>query len=555
MKGRGHILVGALVCALLLGAGIFGRNLFEQSEGRYGSIAAAMVRSGDWLVPHLNGIAHFEKPPLSMWAMAASMRLFGETEGAARIPGVLASLLAIAAAWRMAGGRDDPRAPWAVAFALASVLFFGMAKVVTTDIYLAACSALSLAFAVRSVESSDPRESSRALDRAALAAGFGFLVKGPVIWILTLLPAIVEALWSKRPSGVRRLFAPRRILLFSVVALPWFLAVAAREPGLLRWFVEKRTVAVLASSKGFHSGPFYFYVPVFFVGVLPAAPVLLLAGREGWRQLASSPRGRLLVLAVVLPLVVFSLSASKLATYALPVVVPTAVLAADALEFGLARRGLRASAVGLVILLSAGLAGGVFSGWFREVGPPATGWLVASSSVLLAAAIWFLWTGRRTDGERRGPRVGVLLGAQVTMFLLALPAAPLAEAHLTRVGVGKDLALALAEAGRDGRPLVSYHCFLQGLPFYTGRRALTLGWYDRDQLSEEDWGRVALADLEALDALARRRPVAVLCKTKNLKVLMQAVDSLVPVREVGRFTILRSAREEPGQAGRGAMTR
>lgn len=544
---RWGLVLGLLFCALLLSSGIFSRNLFEQSEGRYGSLAAAMVRTGDWLVPHLNGIPHFEKPPLSMWAMALSLEVFGESEGALRIPGVLAALVALAAAWRLGALGGTRRAGLSVAFLLACPLFFGMARVVTTDIYLAACAAAALAATARALGEADPRRAGRSLDLAALAAGLGFLVKGPVILVLTLLPALLEALWSKRSGGVRRLFAPRRVLLFLVVALPWFLAVALREPGLLEWFLTKRTVAVLASSKGFHSGPVYFYLPIFLVGLLPAGPLLLLAGRAGWRRLAGDGRGRLLLLAVVVPFGVFSLSASKLATYLLPLAVPVAVLAADVLELGLVRRGLLALATGVGVLVAAAVAAGYGTGWFELVGPGSTAWLMAAAVVLLGGVV-LLVAALRAEAPELGMRRA--LAVQVAALLLTMPAAPLAEPHLTRVGVGRDLALALAEAGSDGRPLVCYRCFLQGLPFYTGRTTRTLGWYDRERLSDEDWARVGLADEDELAALAAREGVAVVCQTKKVNALMEKVSGLVPVRVVGRYSILVC---EPG-AGSAAET-
>ena len=45
--------------------------LLAPELARYGSVAAEMERSGDWLVPRLNGVEHLEKPPLATWAMAA----------------------------------------------------------------------------------------------------------------------------------------------------------------------------------------------------------------------------------------------------------------------------------------------------------------------------------------------------------------------------------------------------------------------------------------------------------------------------------------------------
>jgi 4-amino-4-deoxy-L-arabinose transferase-like glycosyltransferase len=51
-----------------------------------------MLAAGDLLVPRLNGVPYFEKPPLLYWVNAASLRLFGETPWAARLPTRLAGL-------------------------------------------------------------------------------------------------------------------------------------------------------------------------------------------------------------------------------------------------------------------------------------------------------------------------------------------------------------------------------------------------------------------------------------------------------------------------------
>ena len=185
-EGRGLALLLAAALALAtLSFGLGGRGLLEPSEGRYGSIAAEMTRSGDWLVPRLNGVEHFEKPPLAMWAMALGLELFGESEAALRLPGVLAAVLCVVAAFRMADVQDVRHARWATLLTLASPLFFVLAHAVTTDVYLAACSALSLLGLATSLdERRSPRARALALSGAALAAALGFLVKGPVILVL-----------------------------------------------------------------------------------------------------------------------------------------------------------------------------------------------------------------------------------------------------------------------------------------------------------------------------------------------------------------------------------
>ena len=68
--------------------GSFG--LLEPDEGRFAQIGREMAASGDFLIPRLNGIEQFYKPPLVYWISAVGMRLFGVSEWTARLPSALA---------------------------------------------------------------------------------------------------------------------------------------------------------------------------------------------------------------------------------------------------------------------------------------------------------------------------------------------------------------------------------------------------------------------------------------------------------------------------------
>jgi 4-amino-4-deoxy-L-arabinose transferase-like glycosyltransferase len=113
------------------------RSLNEPDEGRYAEIAREMIELHDWLVPHLWYVPHMDKPPLTYWAVAVSISIFGRNEWAVRLPLALASISGVWASYlfgRALGGR---RVGVCSAIILqSSLLFFVMARMLTTDIFL-----------------------------------------------------------------------------------------------------------------------------------------------------------------------------------------------------------------------------------------------------------------------------------------------------------------------------------------------------------------------------------------------------------------------------------
>src|SRR5579862_6624405 len=84
------------------------RPLNEPDEGRYSEIAREMIETGDWTVPHFWYLPHLDKPPLTYWLVALSMKTFGQNEWAVRLPVALAGISGVWAAFllgRSLGGR------------------------------------------------------------------------------------------------------------------------------------------------------------------------------------------------------------------------------------------------------------------------------------------------------------------------------------------------------------------------------------------------------------------------------------------------------------------
>ena len=98
----------ALFAVVLWFATLSLRPLFNPDEGRYAEIPREMLASGDWAIPHLNGLLYIEKPPLQYWATAVSLSIFGQNELGARFYTALCALgtvLAAASRRGACGGR------------------------------------------------------------------------------------------------------------------------------------------------------------------------------------------------------------------------------------------------------------------------------------------------------------------------------------------------------------------------------------------------------------------------------------------------------------------
>jgi 4-amino-4-deoxy-L-arabinose transferase-like glycosyltransferase len=328
------------VAALLLAFCCLGsRGLYDPDEGRYTNVALTMLDNGDWIDPQRNAdTGHWTKPPLTYWAIAASVSAFGENAFAARLPMALSFLACIglcaASARRLAPGRES-----VAALAYMTMLMpFGASQLVTTDFLLAAWQALAMFAFVRA--RFDEAGPGRWPWLMFAAFALAFLTKGPPA-LLPLL-AVVGCAWlapSPRPMSGLQLFGG--VLLFLAIALPWFVVVSLRHEGLLAYFLGAEVVARVASNDFARHGEWYgwaeVYIPTLLLGTLPwtgrvlawarGLPAAFARWRDAAARQAEAP-ALLLALWVLLPLLVFCIARSRLPLYLLPLFVPLALVVA-----------------------------------------------------------------------------------------------------------------------------------------------------------------------------------------------------------------------------------
>jgi len=326
-----------LVLALLALAFQGTRGLWEPDEGYYVNPALAMMRSGDWLLPRLNGDIFLDKPPLVYWSIAAGMTLVGANEWGARLGHSLWFLLAALVVGQLGAEWWGRRVGITAALVYATTLLPALAaNFLTPDTILAFAVPLSWWCGWRLLTAGGARP--RALWGLALGAavGLGGLAKGPAVLVFAA-PLGIHLLLHLRPA--RLLVAPAllAVAVFLLVALPWYLHVVASVPGAAAYFLDNQILGRLVGERYERNpgwlGGFRVYLPTLLVGALPWSlfwPRWLRRSRPprlaAWlRRLPTRQIASALALWFALPLAVFFLASSRLPLYVLPLFAPLAL--------------------------------------------------------------------------------------------------------------------------------------------------------------------------------------------------------------------------------------
>lgn len=302
--------------------------LMEPDEGRNAEVAREMAQSGDFVVPHLNGLPYLDKPVLLFAASALSIRAMGAGELAARLTPLLFSLatvaLVIAFGWLRFGRTAGLVAGMMLASSPIVLVFSGIVIFDAVMMFWVSSAAIAFHLALE-------REHPGWCLAGWTAVGFAVLTKGPVGMVLPMIIALGEALALRKSP--RRLFCLSGLTVFVLLVGPWFLAVSLRHPEFPHYAFIRETFERVATDSMRRTGPWYYFLPILLLGAFPWVTVLLVGAprlAQFWRQ---RPRDEVfLMLWVLLPTLFFSISQSKRPGYILPVIPAVALLGARLLQ-------------------------------------------------------------------------------------------------------------------------------------------------------------------------------------------------------------------------------
>jgi 4-amino-4-deoxy-L-arabinose transferase-like glycosyltransferase len=321
-------------CGFLFFFGLAYFGLVGADEPRYAQVAREMLARNDWITPTLGGTPWLEKPPLYYWQAMLAYSIFGVSDWAARLPSAVDATLMVAAIYLFLK-RFRPGFELDGALITASAAgVVGFARAASTDMPLTAMFSIALLAWYAWYES----EARGYLAAFYFFLALGMLAKGPVAPFLAVAIVVIFAVAKSDYRLLWRTLWVPGVLLFCAVALPWHVAVQIKNPDFFRVFILQHNFARFGTNLYHHREPFWYYVPVALLGLIPWAVFVAVSLAETirvwWaerREMLSSEDAlnAFLVIWLAVPVAFFSFSQSKLPGYIVPALPAGTLLLAE----------------------------------------------------------------------------------------------------------------------------------------------------------------------------------------------------------------------------------
>jgi hypothetical protein len=318
-------------------------------------IARNMLVSGDWVTARLDGVAYLEKAPLVYWMMAASYKIFGVHDWAARLPLVLAVVLLCFVTYRFGRWAFNEEAGMVAGVVLATCVgLFLFTRILIPDAMLTLTITGAIWAWLRLLEPDEERAQSWAA-MMGVCFGAGLLLKGLIAVVFPVLAGLVfmgvtRQLFSRAAWKKLDLWLVAAIAV--LIAAPWHILAAANNPPTFAFSLH--------SGPGEYRGFFWFYffnehllrflnmryprdyntVPRLWfwllnlVWLFPWSAYLPVAMKQPYRELSRASRARLMAVCWIGVVMVFFTFSTTQEYYSMPIYPALALLLGSALASG-----------------------------------------------------------------------------------------------------------------------------------------------------------------------------------------------------------------------------
>jgi 4-amino-4-deoxy-L-arabinose transferase-like glycosyltransferase len=311
--------------------------LFSPDEGRYAEIAREMLANHQYIVPYLDGVIYFEKPPLMYWLVALSLKIFGLNEWAARLPNPLLSLIGVWLVYiaSIIVYKSRRVALWSAIISGTSLLYLGTARYLNLDAGIAFfITATMLCFWV-SQQYNKNLKSHLWIFAAFAFAGLAVMTKG---LIGIVFPMMIVGLWSiitcqwKILQDIRLYLG---LIIVAIIAVPWIIAVNNYHPEFWYYYIVVQQILRYVTDEQGRQMTKLLYFGIAIIGFFPwfgFLPQAIQQVMTQWKTRHSSANNWFLLIWGGSILLFFAFSQSILTGYLMPIIVPFSILIARYLD-------------------------------------------------------------------------------------------------------------------------------------------------------------------------------------------------------------------------------
>lgn len=386
-----------LIALVVLGAGIGQRDPWPSDEPRFTLSAKQMVESGDWLFPHRGSELYSDKPPVLMWAEAASYEVTRHWRIAFLLPSLLAGLLTLGLVYDLGRRLWNPRVGlYAAGALLATFQFVYQFKRAQIDPVVTAWITLAnwglLLHLLRG-------PNWRAFWLGCFAAGLGVITKGVGVLALLMLLPYAYARRRRWPD----------VTVTSRSTLDWLAGALAFVAPVALWVVPMVMSARVHGTPAYaayvqdilfhqtagryahswdHAHSALYYVPILLFSWIPLSLAYPGTFPRWWRAIKAQDARILLPLAwSVLVVVFFCIPKGKRDVYLMPALPMIALVSAPYLEELVRTRWLRITALVFALVIGALITIGAV---LALTGSPAAERLLHRDLPDMGHALWYV---------------------------------------------------------------------------------------------------------------------------------------------------------------------
>ena len=306
-------------------------SITDPVESNYVLSAITMLKHNSWISPMIYDQVWYDKPPLTYWALMICYKVFGVSDFVSRIPSTVIAAASVSFIYHLVY-----KIKQSISVAIASALllmttlqFWYISHAVVTDGFLFFFSLAIFGYSYLAFANND----KRSILKAYIAAAFAVLAKGPIGLILPgfILILFVLARWFTHKSttdstlakDIKLLFNPWGILLFTVIALPWYLAMyAIHGSEFINSFFGLHNVDRALVSEHPKFNVWYYYLIIVPLSLLPWTPAVFYRLKQiNWKD----DLDLLSIIWFTIIILFYSLVATKYLTYTFPAIIPCVI--------------------------------------------------------------------------------------------------------------------------------------------------------------------------------------------------------------------------------------